>query len=364
MPGSGVWMILRWGWAAVAAGVLLVCGAGGGPAIPKRSSGASLPSSQGVLLVVTKQAHALAMVDGTTLQVLARVPIGEDPHEVVVGPDGRTAFISNFGEGTLHTLARVDLITQKALPPVDTRPLVGPHGLWVHGAAVWFTAVSSEALGRLDAATGAVAGVLGTGQQNTHMLWISRNGRKIVASNAGSGNMSVFDQVTVQPNVVPGSPAPPASYTHPEWRMTLLPVGEKAEGFAVSPDEREAWVGNADGTISVLDLVHEKAIARFDVGATGANRLRWTPDGARVLETTHTGKDLLVLDAQTRQVIRRVPTEERGASAIQLDPEGKRAFVACPRDHFVAVVDLQSLQRVATIDAGREPDGMTWWSPQ
>ncbi len=47
--------------------------------------------SQGMLLVVTKQAHALAIVDGATLEVLAKVPIGEDPHEVVVGPDGRTA---------------------------------------------------------------------------------------------------------------------------------------------------------------------------------------------------------------------------------------------------------------------------------
>ena len=174
--------------------------------------------------------------------------------------------------------------------------------------------MGSEALGRLDPATAQVDAVLGTGQQNTHMLWISRDGRKIVASNAGSGTMSVLDRVTVAPNVVPGSPAPPAGYTHEEWRMTLLPVGEKAEGFAVSPEENEAWVGNADGSISVLDLVAEKAVARFEVGAVGANRLRWTPDGARVLETTHTGKDLLVLDAHT-------------------------------------------------LDAGREPDGMTWWTP-
>jgi hypothetical protein len=42
--------------------------------------------AQGALLVVTKQSHALAIVDGATLQVLARVPIGEDPHEVTVGP--------------------------------------------------------------------------------------------------------------------------------------------------------------------------------------------------------------------------------------------------------------------------------------
>jgi DNA-binding beta-propeller fold protein YncE len=43
--------------------------------------------AQGALLVVTKQSHALAIADAATLTVLARVPIGEDPHEVTVGPD-------------------------------------------------------------------------------------------------------------------------------------------------------------------------------------------------------------------------------------------------------------------------------------
>ena len=73
--------------------------------------------------MVTKQPHALAIVDGETLQVLARVPIGEDPHEVTVGPDGKTAYISNYGEGMLHTLAVVDLVHQMPLPPIDLTPL-------------------------------------------------------------------------------------------------------------------------------------------------------------------------------------------------------------------------------------------------
>src|ERR1039457_1823602 len=83
--------------------------------------------SQGTLLVVTKQAHALALVDAATLQVVARVPIGEDPHEVAVGPDGRTAYVSNYGLATLHTLAVVDLVRRKPLPAIDLTPLVGAH---------------------------------------------------------------------------------------------------------------------------------------------------------------------------------------------------------------------------------------------
>ena len=313
------------------------------------------------LLVVTKQSHALAIVDGSTLQVKARVPIGEDPHEVVVGPDGRTAFVSNYGEGTLHTIARVDLVDGKALSAVDISPLKGAHGLYVHEGLIWFTAEGSKALATLDPATGKVTTVLGTGQDKTHVVWVSRDGTKVVASNAGSGTMSVFDRVENKPVMVPGAPAAPASYTAPSWRHTLIPVGMGAEGFAVSPDERELWVGNADGTLRVIDLVTEKVITVLPAAVPGANRLAFTPDGKLVLETAHTGKDLVVLDVASRKVVKRIPIEEKGASGIVIQPDGTRAFVACPRDHFVAVVDLVRMVKVGEIDAGREPDGMAWW---
>ena len=316
------------------------------------------------LLVVTKQSHALAIVDARTLQVRARVPIGEDPHEVVVGPDGRTAFISNYGEGTLHTIARVDLVSGKALPPVDVSPLKGPHGLYVHDGLIWFTAEGSKALATLDPVTGRVTTVLGTGQDKTHVVWVSRDGNKVVASNAGSGTMSVFDRVENRPVMVPGAPSAPASYTAPSWRHTLIPVGMGAEGFAVSPDERELWVGNADGTLPVIDLVAEKVETVLPAAVPGANRLAFTPDGKLVLETAHTGKDLVVLDVATRRVVKRVPIEEQGASGIVVEPGGARAFVACPRDHFVAVVDLVRMVKTGQIDAGREPDGMSWWVPR
>jgi len=318
-------------------------------------------SGSGALLVVTKQAHALAIVDGSTLQVVARVPIGEDPHEVKIGPDGRTAFVSNYGEGTLRTIARVDLVERQALPALDITPLRGAHGLWLHEGALWFTAEGSKALGTLDPATGRVLTVLGTGEDKTHLVWVSRDGAKVVASNAGSGTMSLFDRVIMHPVTVPGAPPEPASYSAPGWKQTLVSVGMAAEGFDVSPDEREVWVGNADGTISVIGLTTERVEATIAADVKGANRLKFTPDGTRVLVTTHTGKELVVIDAKTHSTVKRVPIEERGASGIQVEPNGRRAFVACPRDHFVAVVDLQTLQRVATIDAGREPDGLAWW---
>ncbi len=84
------------------------------------------------------------------------------------------------------------------------------------------------------------------------------------------------------------------------------------------------------------------------------------PTAACCSSPPHTGKDLVVLDARTRKVVKRIPIEQHGASGIQMQPDGARVFVACPRDHYVAVVDLARLEMVGKIDAGREPDGMAW----
>jgi DNA-binding beta-propeller fold protein YncE len=313
------------------------------------------------LLVVTKQTHALSLVDSQSLKVLAQVPIGEDPHEVVILPDNKTAYVSHFGEGTLKTLAVVDLEHAKALPDISISPLQGPHGFSLRNNVLWMTADKSKALFAMNLATGEITSILGTGQDRTHMVWASANQTKIIASNAVSGTLSIFEARTDAPLLAPGAPPAPAAYTSPGYKHILVPTGRLAEGFAVSPDNKEVWVGDADGKIHIIDLSVNVKRETFEAGTIGANRLAYTPDGKYVVVTQKRGKDLVVIDAKTHAVAYHIPIEENGASGIQMQPDGKRAFIACPRDHFVAVVDLTTMKRVATIDAGREPDGLGWW---
>ena len=56
------------------------------------------------LLVLEKSDNTLAIVDPANLQTVARVPAGPDPHEIVASPDGKLAYISNYGgsDSTLH----------------------------------------------------------------------------------------------------------------------------------------------------------------------------------------------------------------------------------------------------------------------
>src|SRR5205823_13407503 len=124
-------------------------------------------------------------------KVLARIPVGADPHEVIASSDGQLAYVSNYGGGAYNTLAVVDLVGQKALSPIDLGALRGPHGLDFRGGKVWFTAEASKAIGSYDPSTNKIDWIFGTGQNRTHMIYVSPDLQRIVTTNVKIGRAHV-----------------------------------------------------------------------------------------------------------------------------------------------------------------------------
>jgi len=114
-----------------------------------------------------------------------------------------------------------------------------------------------------------------------------------------------------------------------------------------------------DGTISVINLSTKKVVETLQANVPGANRLKFTPDGKRVLVSMLGLPDVAVFDAASRHEIKQIPVGH-GAAGIVMQPDGARAFVACTPDNYVAVIDLSTSTVIGHINAGGEPDGMTW----
>jgi YVTN family beta-propeller protein len=317
------------------------------------------------LLVLSKQDHTLAIVDPANLKVVARAPVGDDPHEVIASSDGRTAYVSNYGFGQYHTLTAIDLLGQKPIGTIDLGALRGPHGLAFAEGKVWFTAEAAKSIGRYDPATGKVDEIIGIGQNRTHMIYVFPDAKRIVTTNVNSGTVTILDRLDTPGGApkpgAPAEPGMPAGAILPpggDWLETVVAVGTRDEGFDVAPGGKEAWVANAgDGTVSVIDLAAKKMTATLDVKAKGANRLKITPDGKLALISA--GPDLVIVDRATRKEVKRL-TIGHGSGGILIQPDGARAYVAFSPDGFVAVIDLKTLTMVGKIDAGGNPDGMAW----
>ncbi len=324
----------------------------------------STPST--ALLVLSKQDHTLAIVDPSTLKPLARIPVGDDPHEVVASADGRTAYVSNYGFGRFHTLTVIDLVAQKQKNVIDLGALRGPHGLDFVNNKVWFTAEAAKAIGSYDPATDKIDWIMGTGQNRTHMIYVFPDARKILTTNVSSATVTVLEHTEgpagMPPGPPPGTPGRPGGpMPGPpggDWNETVLPVGRGSEGFDVTPDLKQAWVANAaDGTISVIDIDAKKVTATLAANARGANRLKFTPDGKLALISA--GPELVIFDVASQKERKRIAIGH-GSGGVLVQPDGRRAYVACSGDAWVAVIDMQKLEIAGHIEAGGNPDGLAW----
>jgi DNA-binding beta-propeller fold protein YncE len=352
--------------------VLFVC------AVTLAAFGQSTPST--ALLVLSKQDHTLAIVDPATLKALARVPVGEDPHEVIASADGRTAYVSNYGFGRFHTLTVIDLDGQKPKNVIDLGALRGPHGLHFQQGKVWFTAEAAKTIGSYDPATEKIDWVMGTGQNRTHMIYVFPDAKKILTTNVSSATVTILEHTEGPAGMPPGPPpgsqpgagmpgmpppgtpgrpgGPPPGAPGGDWNETVIPVGRGSEGFDITPDLKRAWVANAwDGTISVIDIDAKKVTATLAANARGANRLKFTPDGKLALISA--GPELVIFDVASQKEVKRL-TIGHGSGGVLVQPDGERAYIACSGDAYVAVIDMKKLEITGHIEAGGNPDGLAW----
>src|SRR5579862_1419320 len=147
------------------------------------------------LLILANGDNTLLIVNPASLKVTATLPVGPDPHEVIASSDGATAYISNYGGGAYNTLTVVDLAAKKVLPAIDLGALRGPHGLAFGGGRVWFTAEAAKAIASYDPATKRVDWIMGTGQDRTHMIHVSRDLKQIVTTNVSSASVTIMDKM-------------------------------------------------------------------------------------------------------------------------------------------------------------------------
>jgi hypothetical protein len=124
---------------------------------------AAQASQQRYLFPLSKNNHTLTVVNLATLNVIALMPVGKIPHEVIAPADDKRAYESNYGGGILHEIDVFDVVTNKALTHVDTRLFLDPHGLTFVAEKLWFTPEGSKSVDRFDLVSNFLDWATGTG---------------------------------------------------------------------------------------------------------------------------------------------------------------------------------------------------------
>jgi len=311
------------------------------------------------LIVANKSEATVSLVGLPSGKVAATLPVGQAPHEVAVSPSGRLALVANYGtreqEGSSLTL--IDVPAAKVVKSIDLGEYRRPHGLaFVDERRALVTSEKSKVLLEVDVETGKTAAIAATGQEVSHMVALAPGSSRAFVANIGSGSITAID-------------------LRERKKLADIATGNGAEGIAVTPDGKQVWVANrAADTVSVVDAGSLQVLASLP-SASFPIRAEVTPDGRRVLVSNARSGDLSVFSVAERKLERRVPLEVQRTSdrtgrllqelgdtsapiGIEIAPDGKLAYVAHANADQISIVDLESWQRIGSLTAGKEPDGM------
>ncbi len=313
--------------------------------------------SKQYILILSKGENKLNILDYYSLEITTKIPVGNGPHEIVTNTSGSRAYVSipemnNNG----HEIDVINLKTLQRDTVIDTSPLYIPHGLVYRNNELWFTAQGSKAVGIYDLNSMKIKDVFGTGQDFTHLLYVTSDNKSFYTTNVESGTISIFENKHLPPYMPPTGTLPPNAKDRYEWRQTLIDVGLGAEGFEVSPDEKELWTARPDGHIIVVDLLEKKIKSDINTGIEGLHRLKFTPDGKRVCIVSVKTGDLLFYNAQTQKLEQKLNIGQ--GAGIYMDKESNRMFISCTPNNYVVVYDLSKNKIIKQLNITK-PDGIT-----
>lgn len=308
------------------------------------------------VLILSKGEKKMYVLDYKTLDTISKIQVGEEPHEIALSTDQRTAYVSNpIIQGAGHIINVIDMQSLKPVKDIDTKPFYVPHGMAYYNDTLWYTAQGSKCVVAYDIKKEQPVTVLGTGQDFTHLIYLTNNGTRFYTTNVESGTISVYEKKEIPPYMPPTGVLPANAKNRLEWRQTLINAGTGAEGFDVTADGKELWTARPDGTIVIIDTEKKQVKAEINTHVSGLHRIGITPDEKTVCVVSVKTGDLLFYNLQTHELEKQM-TIGRGAG-ICMDKETNRMFVSCTPDNYVSVIDLTTRKEIKKLMIAR-PDGI------
>lgn len=202
-------------------------------------------------LVTSEESRALLVVDLVRGAVLSALPTGaEVSHMVVASADGARAFVANIGSGSVTAF---DLARGVRLAEVRTGRGAEGLALAPDGRELWVTNRDEDTVSVIDTAALRVVATLAAPAFPIRAE-ATPDGRRVLVSCAGSGDLAVFDRArrTLERRVpLPAPPGPTAGKLFGgRFGASSVPIG-----IEIAPDGQRAWVAHASSdVISEVDL--------------------------------------------------------------------------------------------------------------
>jgi YVTN family beta-propeller protein len=305
-----------------------------------------------LVFVANQMEHTVLLVDAMSKQVVAKVGVDINGHEVAVSPDGHFGYVPIYGNtwvgkpgsngSTIHV---VDLRGGRTVAVIDLGKEVRPH--YAHFGPDGLLYVSAElanAIYIVDTKTRSLVGEIPTGASHTRMLVISPDGGRIYTANNEAGSVSVLD-------------------LRARTLLATIPISKKVQRISISPDGKVVFTQDQETPRAVVIDTETNAVVRSISLPRIAFSSVITNDGRWLLANTESGK-LFVVDLGSGAVTKTFDTPDVPVlptpGEFALTADGTHAYLSCPQGGTIEVLNLKDWKLEEPIRLSKGVDGMAW----
>ncbi len=271
--------------------------------------------------------------------VVGRVMLGNFPATAQVTPEGHLAFVVNFnlhGDMVPSDVSVVGVDDMVELTRIKTCTM--PHGsrLNPQGTKHYSACMMDDMLVEIDVATFEVSRhfMLTKGKE------MGMAGPPAVMNNAGAHDMSGHGMAT------PAAGDPTCS---PTWAQP-------------SADGSKIYVAcNKTSDIVEIDVATWQMLRRIPTG-NGVYNLAATHDGTKLIATNKRGQSVSIIELPSGRELARLATKRKVVHGAAVSADDRYVFISVEgigaEPGTVEIIDLRTLQTVATIDVGQMAGGI------
>ncbi len=229
----------------------------------------------------------------------------------------RDVYVANSGDGTVSVINSSTNAVIGAIPvggePVDVA--ITPDGRYA-----WVVDASGNSVSVIDTKTRSVVqGPIAVGLAPRGIA-ITPNGGRAYVANSGDETVTVLNTGSFAPV---GEP---------------IPVGKEPDGVAISPDGGTAFVAQRGGEISIIDTNTAQVVGTID-DSFGPSRITIAPGGDRAFVTNHLADTVTAFNPASHNVIGTPIPVGNEPTGIATLPDGSFVYAASAVDGTLTQVD-------------------------
>ncbi len=300
------------------------------------------------VFVPNRDSADVAVIDTRVDRVVARVPVGTVPHQVVVAASLGKLVASNTADNTISV---VDLETYatEATIALDSEPehmALAPGGALLAVGNLGAGTVSLVSLVQ-NRETARVAGLFAP-----HNMTFGPRGQRLYVANLGAGHVSVIDVARAE--IVDESPV-----TAP---VSMAAADAAAQGdyqgvvnVTATLDGRLGFAAHGDSnSLTVIDLERGRAVKSLTVGARPW-RAYASPDGQFMLVPNNGDATVSVISTKGLDIVATLPGAE-DMTGVNFSPDGRTAYVIGRGADTAVILDLAAMAPVGEIALPGRPE--------